>query len=230
METTNTEIKWIRLECKEKITIGVIYGKQENVNQETAEDQFNELTTQTNQLKKEGQIIIMGDINAKIKIETDDMKQETSRNGKLLEEFTETTNTHIVNTSKNHKGIWTRTNKQETKKSLIDYIIISEELSHKVIESETDEGKIYEVKGKIPTDHNTITATININAKKESTKSWRWKDGTPEQWVKYNNQVQEMWNTTDTGKKDSNRLNEVITRSLNDTIGKRWHQSNPTKW
>ena len=68
--------------------------------------------------------------------------------------------------------------------------------------------------------------TININAKKESTKSWRWKDGTPEQWVKYNNQVQDMWNTTDRGKKDSNRLNEVITRSLNDTIGKRWHQSN----
>ena len=51
-------------------------------------------------------IIIMGDLNSKIKISKNTCQQQSSRNGKLLEEFIKQTQTTIVNTKPEHKGTW----------------------------------------------------------------------------------------------------------------------------
>ena len=226
IETSHTEIKWIRLKCKENIAIGVFYGKQENINQDDADDQFNELTTQTNLMINEGQVILMGDMNAKIESEDNSNKQEPSRNGKLLIQYTEATNTLIINKSKTHSGIWTRTNKQGTKKSLIDYIIMSEQIANQTKESETDEQKSLAIRGKNPTDHNTITATVNINARRENTKNWQWKKGNLEKWTKYNHQIEKTWRENDQSEKDSNCLHKIIVESLTDNIGRKWNNPN----
>jgi frataxin-like iron-binding protein CyaY len=72
--------------------------------------------------------MIMGNMNAKIETEDDSNQQETSIHSKLLLQLTGANNI-IINKSETHSGIWTRTNKQETKKSLIHYIIMSKHIA-----------------------------------------------------------------------------------------------------
>ena len=58
---------------------------QENAPIEKVENQYNEITTDTNRHQQKNEIIIMGDLNSKININKNTCKQHTSRNGKLLE-------------------------------------------------------------------------------------------------------------------------------------------------
>ena len=119
-----------------------MYGKQESVNTNEAEQQFQELTTQINLLQKTHRIILLGDLNAKVEISRQHCKQNESRNGKMLTDLVRNTKTLIVNTLENHQGTWTRVNRKNTnEKSIIDYIIISQTLQHKIIESKTDDSQ-----------------------------------------------------------------------------------------
>ena len=116
-------------------------------------------------------VIVMGDFNAKLEMKTPFGQQTESRNGTLLEEVLKQTNTVTVNTRKEHTGMWTRVNrKNPNEKSVIDYIITSKALSDQIIESSTDETGVLLIQGKNPTDHNTITATINTKIKNETKK------------------------------------------------------------
>ena len=107
-EGTDSEILWIKLKSSTNIAIATMYGKQETSPKDTIENQFEELTTQVNQLQQENHIIIMGDLNAKVEVDRGGIKQTASRNGLLLTEFTHQTNTAIINTTPNHQGSWTR--------------------------------------------------------------------------------------------------------------------------
>ena len=51
------------------IAIATMYGKQETSPKDTIKNQFEELTTQVNQLQQENHIIIMGDLNAKVEVD-----------------------------------------------------------------------------------------------------------------------------------------------------------------
>ena len=69
--------------------------------------------------------------------------QQESRNGARLQEYIRQTNTVIINTTEEHQGTWTRENRRNTReKSVIDYIIASKPIKHKVIESATDNHSI----------------------------------------------------------------------------------------
>ena len=68
----------------------------------------------------------MGDFNAKLEIEKEGMKQNQSRNGKLLYQLLETTGMTTVNTRREHIGTWTRVNTSNAnEKSIIDYMLSS---------------------------------------------------------------------------------------------------------
>ena len=127
--STNLESKWITLKGANKITIAVVYGKQETAIKEEVEYQFQELTTLTNRMQQKGEVIIMGDLNAKVEINSHECKQKESRNGNILQEYIRQTNTIILNKTENHQGTWTRVNrKNNNERSVIDYIITSRPL------------------------------------------------------------------------------------------------------
>ena len=82
------ETKWIKLECRPKnIAIGVFYGPQENEKIEKVKEIYTALNNQIAQKAQTNEIIIAGDYNAKLLIDTDNHKQSESRNGKLLKDL-----------------------------------------------------------------------------------------------------------------------------------------------
>ena len=119
------------------------HGQHENTPMNQITTQFQELTTNTNRNQVNNEVIIMGDLNAKMNIQTNTHTQEISRNGKPLEEFLKQTNTTATNTLPVHTGTWTRENRNNNEKSAIDYVIISNNQINKITESTTDDTSIF---------------------------------------------------------------------------------------
>ena len=109
LEDNNQEIIWIEITAgKVKTYVGTYYGPQESSPPEEIEREMAQLRTQIIKLKQTGRVILTGDFNAKIKIEKDECKQTTSRNGKYLEELIRDTELEPVST-KAQRGNWTWT-------------------------------------------------------------------------------------------------------------------------
>jgi hypothetical protein len=150
---------------------------------------------QIHRLQQEGEIVVVGDFNAKIEINKGREKQETSRNGKILEELIQNTNMTPVSVTKG-KGMWTRVNRNKpTERSVLDYVLMTKKIAeathHVNIDEEgalrlRSEGK----RGKY-TDHNTITLTTKMTIPKETKKKNVLKKGDKESWTKYNAIIQE---------------------------------------
>ena len=79
--TDQAKTKWIKLKTKKPICIAVTYGIQENAPIDKVENQYHELTTDTNSYQQTNEIIIMGDLNSKININknTNQQKWKASR-------------------------------------------------------------------------------------------------------------------------------------------------------
>ena len=194
---------------------------QENAPIEKVENQYNELTTDTNRHQHNNEIMIMGDLNSKININNNTRKQHTSRNGKLLEEFTKQTHTTIINAKPEHKGTRTREKRNNpNEKSIIDYIIVGNNINKNIIESETDNNNINPIIGNKRTDRNIITAKISINEPKPKNKTTRWKTGTKEDWGKYNSEIKNIWKQTSEHQQTYTKLQETIITAMENNIGK----------
>ena len=76
---------------------------------------------------------------------------------------------------------------------LIDFILTDDTTSNNITESSTDSEGKFLVAGNNPTDHNIITATLNVTTKKSPTITDKWKSGTKEQWKNYNLKVKTLW-------------------------------------
>ncbi len=164
----------------------------------------------------------MGDLNSKIVVEHPTQKgQEISRNGKYMEMFLEQTNTSVINVNRpQHKGVWTRINRRNpSEKSAIDYIIISKTLNENLLESMTDEDGNFIIKGSNETDHNIITATINIDTRNNSRKVKKWKNGSTEKWTRVNTQIRREWNNTPNNNRNTQSLNKIIDNAMLEHIG-----------
>ena len=206
-----TETLWLKIYTNPPIHIGIKYGKQENTRAELVDEQFQELTTQINQFKTQGEVILMGDFNAKININHTPHKQET---------MIENTQMETINTKPNHIGMWTRVNRNKPEeRSVIDYIITSHNITNNIIESMTDNLDLYIIKGKNRTDHNVITATIRTNVKQTTNKIKRWKRRTQEQWNQFNRELTTEWNKLNENDKTYQNLDHLIKKSLANTIG-----------
>ena len=148
---------------KNPVSIGVFYGPQEKCSNEEADRQFSQITTQVNKLKKQGEIVLVGDFNAKIEIDNKVVKQNQSKNGKYMQLMLDQTNLTPVSTEATI-GNWTRIKRKDTnEKSVIDYVLMSENLAQTLKYLEVNELGAYRLKGKAETDHNSILVEINLN-------------------------------------------------------------------
>ena len=68
--------------------------------------------------------------------------------------------------------IWTRVKrKAPNEKSVIDYIITTEQIAEQMQEVNVDQNGLYRLKGRVESDHNTIVLTANLNMWKEKEKT-----------------------------------------------------------
>ncbi len=86
-----------------------------------------------------------------------------SRNGELLKELIEDTETIPINMDPKVCD-WKRENrKRKQEKSVIDYILVTPETLPNVKEIRVDTAGTHRIKGKEETDHNTILLELNNN-------------------------------------------------------------------
>ena len=145
----------------------------------------------------------------------------------MLQELITQTNTVILNVAAKHQGSWTRVNRKNTKeKSIIDYIIVSQNMIENIIESATDDDDIYLIEGTNPTDHRVITATINTRIKTNKRIIKKWKEGSPDKWAEFNKELQNIWQNTNPILQDMKTLQQAIIKSLETKIGSNKIQTN----
>ena len=108
------------------------YGKQESRNtKEEMKKEMEKLSEEILDKRKEGEIIIFTDGNAKINI----LNEGISRNGQLLMEVIDECELDILNLSEKCSGKITRVNrKKREEKSAIDFVLSSREVTHTVKE------------------------------------------------------------------------------------------------
>ena len=195
-DTCKSELKWINLRAKRNISIGIYYGPQENVDKTLLEEEYQRITDDINQNQKNNNIILMGDFNAKLQFDGENYHQSMSRNGRILLDMIKQTDMFVVNQSKYHEGTWTRINtRNQHQKSIIDYIMISENLSTTIIDSSTDTDGSFQIKGKNPSDHQCMFMTLNLMARQNVIVKKKWRIGSPKQWQDYNTYFNKLTET-----------------------------------
>ena len=149
LEDHDQEILWIKLNTsRTKTCIGVFYGPQEKCTQEEAQRQYSQLTSQIIKMKREGEVILMGDFNAKVKVQETLIDQKETRNGTLLNSMVEDTNT-VISSLKANQGTWTRVNRKNTnERSIIDYVIMTEGINNTTKSIVIDEPGLHRLVGK----------------------------------------------------------------------------------
>ena len=189
LEDHDQEIAWIKFKhANNKVFIGIFYGPQEKCSNEEAERQYGQITTQINKLKNEGQVILMGDFNAKLPVKKENIiNQEMTRNGKCMQKMLEETSTIPV-TLQADIGMWTRSRKRKDsiERSIIDYVIMTEAAKNYFSLIHIDEVGIHKLKGKEETDHNTIIVELEIPSSIETTKTTTTNFKDEAGWEKFN--------------------------------------------
>ena len=198
LEDQDQEIIWIQIDNGvNKIYVGIYYGPQEKCSNEEAERQYSQLTTQINKLKNRGQVILMGDFNAKLEVKNNKIQQDLSRNGKHLEKLLEDTDTIPISLNESQQA-WTRIRKrkEETEKSNIDYVIMTQGMATTTKLVYVDEAGIHKLKGKEETDHSTIIIEAEYPTTSKLTKSKITNIKDPEGWKKFNRIIEDQFKET----------------------------------
>ena len=199
LETQDQEIAWTNLRINNNnIYIGVYYGQQEKVKEEIIEREFSQITTQINKLKRTGLVALMTDCNAKLNINSEEIQQEESDNGKIMKLMINNTNTKIPSIQK-IKPDWTR-NKEKTidgrkihEKSIIDYVITCSEMEKNITNIVNDQEGIYRIKGKKESDHNTFIIETSIPYYTKPTKQKILNTKDKVKWENFNNKFEEKY-------------------------------------
>ena len=176
---------WIK--CKDKNwswRIATVYGLQESqVNDEETEQWFYNLERELATCSEEP-LLIVGDFNAHVGNDESGINgnnEKINRNGKKIRELIERRNLTLLNSTELCKGLWTRVSKDE--KSIIDLAICNEPMLTQIHEMVVDEerqnviSRVRKIAGKfveIPSDHNTITITIEGDITKTNTREVIW--------------------------------------------------------
>ena len=227
----NIEIIWtsIRRKRQPPLFIGTYYGKQETrTNKEEIEKEMELLLEEIEEQKKEGEILLTMDANAKIGL----LNETISRNGRLLLKVIKETNLIIMNESEKCNGKITRQNtKNENEYSAIDFVLTTETVEKWIKRMEIDENGIYKISGRNPTDHNTIVIDMcitNIDSIKP-TKRVGWNLRAPEEnWKRFEEELTKtLSNAKEVIEDDSTKFEEKynkwyrqIDMAARSTIGK----------
>jgi hypothetical protein len=82
------------------------------------------------------------------------------------------------------------------------------------------------IAGENITDHNIITATINLETEIKSRNTKQWKQGTSEQWEKYNTEVKKEWIKTSNKKRNTQTLQTIMKKAMTLHIGTKTCKTN----
>ncbi len=220
IEKENMEIQWAEIKSgTQKTFIGIYYGNQEKAPAEEVQSDFDAIKSQINTLKQEGDVILVGDFNAKLKINipSKNINQAQSRNGEMLQSVLEEAESIALNTKENICE-WTRENrKKPDEKSIIDYVIVSRKTEAKIKDTKVDIAGTHRLKGKEETDHNTILLETNMSLKTNHTLRKVWKKGKPQDWANFNNDIEKT--IKEDKPKNFDELEELITKKLKKHIG-----------
>ena len=229
-EHDQIETKWINLECRPRnIAIGVFYGPQENEKIEKIKSTYDTLNYQITQRSKLNEIIIAGDFNAKLEIDTAICRQKQSRNGRILKEIIENNNLIPANLNPNH-GIWTRVNRSKTEeRSVIDYIMITQQISRYIKMITVDEEGNLRIKGKNETDHNTIIMSIKINDPRKPSFQEKWKLNNKEGWGKFNEAIKQAYSNNRIKTDNYQEAEKEIKSIMKNTVGIRKIRTDKTR-
>ena len=216
-ECSDQEICWAKLKSgRNDVYVGVFYGPQENSSNEEAQTQYANISTQVNKFKSKGHVILMGDFNAKLEIEN--INQRQTRNGKYLQRTIEDTGTIVVSLQAT-KGIWTRVNRKKiNERSVIDYIIMTEEIAQATRTIHIDEEGIFRLKGKEETDHNTILIETSIPIYSKITKETILNLNDPDGWKEFNKVLANRFQTKPPENYD--QYDNIIKKTLNKAFKK----------
>ena len=218
LEDQNQEVLWTQVSHgTQKTFIGTYYGLQETANKEDVENEFSQLTTQIMKLKERGEVILTGDFNAKLKINTTGCNQTASRNGKLMQKMIKETDMKPITI--NQEGeMWTRVKrKNPDEKSVIDYILATNQIADKAPNTNVDQSGLYRLAGKEESDHNTIIMTANLNMKKEVRKIKKICTSNAEGWTQYNSAMKQKHE--DSPCTDYKMLQNRIMETIEQTVG-----------
>ena len=84
-----------------------------------------------------GEVLLMGDFNIKL-------IEGNSRDTGILEKITEHNSLIVLNRTEKCKGLWTRINtKRKEERSVIDYMISTQELYNEITDMTVDEEECY---------------------------------------------------------------------------------------
>ena len=157
------------------------YGPQEDESQQKIFSFWTEVENEVIKARDNGcLILIQTDANAKVgKAEIKNDPHETSNNGKILLEMVRRQNLTIGNSLDKCKGLITRERKtvEKTEKSVIDFIILCEDLKEYLEEIVIDDERVhaltkYGKNGKITeSDHNVMLGTFNLSFNRSCSKT-----------------------------------------------------------
>ena len=156
------------------VRVIVVYGLQENDDSEEKSDFFINLSIEIERSLNAGDgIIVVGDMNAKLEMDTEGNIVPDSGNGRLLLNTVCDFDLEVVNFADCCKGTWTYSKDVlgVNQKSRLDYLITDREVFKSVQELEIDEDKIFcpfhEITEKgdkriVYSDHNPLICKLKI--------------------------------------------------------------------
>ncbi len=244
-ESRSNEHIWIVVQGQsEEIAIGVVYmgiDKYKGWNDKMEQA----LTEDLAQLEAEGKtIILLGDFNAHITekdggVPNQDKKTKTNTNGGRLTRLMDEHGLEMMNKSTKCRGKWTRMT--ETSKSIIDYVLISDqhqEVPRSMTINDTGTG----LAG--TSDHNWIDLELNLTQRQDSHGIKKpqtirgWNIHRKTDWVSYKEKIEqylEPWNNEleqlrgDTTATDTayEKLVEVMKRAGEEAVGRKKDRKDP---
>ena len=206
---------WIRINTTTRpLFLGAYYGPQEKVDRGSVYREYQKIRITINQLKDKGDIIIIGGWS---RSRSTTHQQQTSRNGTLLAQLLEDTNTQTPTTSTETLH-WTRVNRNNpNEKSIIDYVIADANIAKQITELKIDDIGLLTLRGKKETDHNTITLTVKRQTTKPKDQPLKiWAEGSSEAWKAFNTKLNTL---AKQGVPDYTTLEKAILKSLTQDIG-----------
>ena len=171
-DNENCETLWIVIDNKHgqwgtSIRLGVVYAPQECRNRlEVFQGMYRKIEEQIRTGREKSQkVLLLGDLNCKVGTEIDNNKEDVTKSARYLLKIRDQQRMQILNSDKRCKGLWTRVQGEE--RSVLDYILVSEEDTDNVVSMLIDEekkfapGGINELNETVYSDHNIIMCNIN---------------------------------------------------------------------
>ena len=235
----DTELLWVSLKRHnaKPVFIGVYYGKQESRNsREEMLLEMNLLSTDIQERKNEGEVLIFMDGNGKIGL----LNEDVSRNGALLESVFEECGLEVINRKEICEGKITRMNrKNKSEFSAIDFVVASTEIANEIRKMVIDESCDFVLTGTSASDHNSIIVELDIQTTRVTKNSkitkW-WLNAPTENWKRFDDALKHSSNLCkkimETQKSDINhnyhRWKKLIETKAMEFIGKTTLKSNKT--